>query len=105
MKKSREQILRAIRQLLKNISPNAKVILFGSRARNDANINSDWDILIILNKNKIESTDFDAISYPLYELGWSLGENFSSKIYTTSDWQKRQFTPFYKNVESEGILL
>ena len=105
MKKSREQILRAIRQLLKNVSPNAKVILFGSRARNDAKTNSDWDILILLNKQKIESSDFDTISYPLYELGWSLGENFSSKIYTTSDWQKRKFTPFYKNVESEGILL
>ena len=105
MKKSREQILRAIRQLLKNSSPNAKVMLFGSRARNDADTNSDWDILIILNKNKIEPSDFDTISYPLYELGWSLGENFSSKIYTTSDWQKRKFTPFYKNVESEGILL
>jgi len=105
MKKSREEILKAIRKLLKNISPGAKIILFGSRARNDANTNSDWDILILLNKQKVEPSDFDTISYPLYELGWSLGENFSSKIYTTLDWQKREFTPFYKNVESEGILL
>ena len=105
MKKSREEILSAIRQLLKNIAPDAKVILFGSRARKDSKSNSDWDILIILNKPKVEHSDFDTISYPLYELGWTLGERFSSKIYTISDWQKRKFTPFYKNVEKEGILL
>ena len=105
MKKSKEEILTAIKQLLKNSSPGARVILFGSRARNNAKTDSDWDIIIILNKPKIEPSDFDTISYPLYELGWSLGEKFSSKIYTVSEWQKRQFTPFYKNVENEGILL
>ena len=105
MKKSKNEILTAIKQLLKGSSPGTRVILFGSRARNDAKTDSDWDIKILLDKPKIEPTDFDTISYPLYELGWSLGENFSSKIYTVSEWQKRQFTPFYKNVENEGVLL
>jgi len=105
MQKTREEIIRAIRLLLNNISPNAKVILFGSRARNESNTDSDWDFLILLNKSRIEPSDFDTISYPLYELGWKLGEHFSSKIYTTSEWQKRKFTPFYKNIEKEGILL
>ncbi|HAQ20884.1 MAG TPA: nucleotidyltransferase domain-containing protein [Prolixibacteraceae bacterium] len=105
MKKSREEILKAIKKTLKSISPEARVILFGSQARGNANPDSDWDILVILDKPKIESSDFDNISFPLYELGWNIGEHFSAKLYTRSDWQKRSFTPFYKNVEKEGILI
>jgi len=105
MKKSRGEILIAIKQTLKTINPDARVILFGSQARGDASPDSDWDILVILNKPKIEPSDFDTISYPLYELGWTEGEHFSAKLYTRSEWQKRSFTSFYKNVEREGILL
>lgn len=105
MKKSREEILKAIKQTLKTITPDARAILFGSQARGDSNPDSDWDILIILDKSKIEPSDFDTISYPLYELGWNEGEHFSAKLYTKSEWQKRSFTPFFQNVEKEGILL
>jgi uncharacterized protein len=105
MKKSRKEILKAIKNTLKTITPDAKTILFGSQARGDSKSDSDWDILIILDKPKIEPTDFDTISYPLYELGWQEGEFFSVKLYTKSEWLKRSFTPFYKNIEKEGILL
>jgi len=31
--------------------------------------------------------------------------NFSVKLYTEKEWASRSFTPFYKNVEMEGIAL
>lgn len=40
----RTQISRAVRQ----IEPDAEVILFGSRARDSAHPDSDWDVLILL---------------------------------------------------------
>jgi len=102
---TREEILQSIKVILHSVVPDGKVILFGSRARGDAREDSDWDLLILLDKSKIEPSDFDKISYPLYELGWQEGEQFSPKLYTVKEWLKRSFTPFYKNIEKEGIVL
>ena len=105
MKKTREYILNVIKKELHKVAPNAKAILFGSRARGDYNFDSDWDILILIDKAKLDPADYDRISYPLYELGWKFDEKISPKLYTINDWLKRSFTPFYKNVEEEGVLL
>lgn len=94
-----------IRGKLKIVAPDAKAILFGSRARGNPAPDSDWDILILLDKEKIEPADFDTIAYPLFELGWELNQQFSIKLYTIEEWRARSFTPFYKNVEQEGLLL
>jgi len=105
MKKTRNEILAEIKRMATAISPDARIILFGSQAREDYHPGSDWDLLVILNKAKIEISDFDTISYPIFEFGLNEGEHFSTKLYTHSEWEKRSFTPFYKNVEKEGIVL
>jgi uncharacterized protein len=105
MKSTKEELYNSIKNVLLSIEPEGKIILFGSRARGEAHEDSDWDLLILLNKPKIESTDFDRIAYPLCELGWKEGEQFSPKLYTVKEWEKRSFTPFYKNIEKEGIEL
>ncbi len=103
--KSKENILNSVKHKLELVAPKARVILYGSRARGDDRPGSDWDILIILDKKKVEPGDFDIIAYPLYELGWQLDEHFSVKLYTEAEWQRRIFTPFYKNVEKDGIVI
>lgn len=105
MKSTRQELLRAIKETIISGNANGKVILFGSQARGNAGADSDWDLLILLDKPRIESDDFDKIAYPLFELGWREGEQFSPKLYTFGEWQKRSFTQFYKNVQEEGIVL
>lgn len=106
MKKNKEIVLNAIRSTLRQIAPvGTKVVLFGSRARGDARDDSDWDILIILDKTKLEADDYDNISYPLRELGWRLKECINPVMYTLKDWMKYSFSPFYNNVTNEGIIL
>ena len=100
MKQTQEYILSEIKKTLQIVAPSAKAMLFGSRARNDAREDSDWDILIL-----IEKEDFDSIAYPLIELGWNIGEMINPVLYTFSDWKKRSFTIFHKNVEEEGIAI
>ena len=99
-------ILQSITERLREVLPlGAHAILFGSRARGDARHDSDWDVLILLDKPKIESADYDNVSYPLVELGWSLNECISPVLYTFKDWVKQHFTPFYHNVKDEVIRL
>jgi len=47
---SENQILNTIKLVAKQIFPNCKIILFGSRARQDNDKNSDYDILLIIDK-------------------------------------------------------
>ena len=74
MKKEQEHILAAIRKCLaKNLPASGKAILFGSQAKGTARDDSNWDILIILDKEELLSSDYDNVTYPLTELGWELG--------------------------------
>ncbi len=101
-----DEVLKAIQLKASAIIPEgAKVILFGSRARKDAKPDSDWDILVLLNKNKIEEQDHDNFTYPFWELGWQLNQMIHPIIYSIDDWAKRKGSPFYENVESEGIVI
>lgn len=106
MKIRKDDILYSLRALIKQMMPaGTKVFLFGSQARGDVYDESDWDILILLDKEKITSADFDTYAYPLIDLGWQFGEYFSTKLYIFTEWMKRKGTPFFKNVELDGIEL
>ena len=100
------QILNAIRDKASQILPKgAIVILFGSRARGDAREDSDWDVLILLDKDHITSQDIDDYSYPLRELGWDYNQCINTILYTKRDWESSIISPFRENVTEDGIRL
>ena len=106
MKKEQEHTLNAIRECLaKNMPSGGKARLFGSQARGTARDNSDWDILIILDKEELLPSDYDNVTYPLTELGWELGKEINPVMYSAREWLKYKNTSFCKNVEKEGIRL
>jgi len=96
-----QQIFQEIQALKRKILPNEKVILFGSQARGDARPDSDWDLLVLLNKEKITFKDENKYAYPFAEIGWNYDTYISVKMYTNKEWQKSSFTTFYYNINNE----
>ncbi len=99
-------ILKAIKRIIKEKDPSAKIYLYGSRVRGTAHSESDWDILILLNKKRITPEIEESITYPLYDLEFDTGGIISPMIYSENEWNtKYKITPFYHNVMLEGKLL
>jgi len=95
-----------IKSVIKKEDPLAQIILFGSRARNDARQESDWDILVLLNKANVTLKDEQYIRHKLYDIELESGEALSTFVYSMNDWNtKLSVTPFYENVQREGIYL
>lgn len=99
-------ILNRIKSIIKQNAPLAKIYLYGSRVRETSHVESDWDILILLARDKITNEIEEKITDPLYDLEFEIGEIISPMIYSENEWNsKYSVTPFYHNVMKEGKLL
>lgn len=99
-------VLSDIKHLALTVLPaGSSAWLYGSRARGTAHRHSDWDILLILNKDSLTQSDYDNVSYPFVLLGCELGEEINPIMYTAKEWKSYQATPFYENVEQDAISL
>jgi putative toxin-antitoxin system, toxin component len=89
------------------VAPTAKTILYGSQARNEARSDSDIDLLILLDGEKMTLKDEESITLPLYELELKTGVSISPIETLKKLWESRPFTPppFYINVTNEGVVL
>jgi len=100
------EFLNRIKLIVLRHEPDAKIYLYGSRARGNAKIDSDWDLLILLNKDRISFDDEKKITNPIFDLEFETGEVISPMVYSENEWQsKYRVTPFYKNVMREGRLI
>lgn len=91
---------------IRSKDPNAEVFLFGSRARGDNRKNSDWDILILIDNNKVTNEIEDNFRDDLYNIELESGQIISTFIYSKDYWNSSLvYSPLYKNVVKEGVKL
>ena len=101
-----DNILANIKQLASEVVPEGGMaLLYGSRARGTARMGSDWDVLLILNKEVLTQSDYDEVSYPFVLLGCELDEEINPIMYTAKEWQSYLATPFYENVQQDAVNL
>lgn len=100
------QILNQIVKVVNSNHPDSEIYLYGSQARGDSKKSSDWDLLILLNSEKISFELETKIMDDFYDIELETGEIFSPLIYSKSDWtERRSFTPLYENIQKEGIKI
>lgn len=103
MSAKEQKIIKQIRDKIIGKEPNAEIILYGSRARGTAHRDSDWDFIVLLDKNMVPVETEIAIRHSLLEIELEIGEVISVLVYSKNTWDhKFQITPFYRNVVKEG---
>ncbi len=105
--KDATHILSLIKKSVLDQDPNATVILYGSYARGEQREDSDIDLLILLDldKEKLTYPEIDKIAYPIYDIGLDTDMRISPNIYSKKGWANHRITPYYNNVDSEGVVL
>lgn len=81
------------------------VFLYGSRARGESDVKSDWDILILTEDILPAKESYEKYAFPFTEIGWKLGEQITPLLYTKSEWAAENNTAFYFNVIKDAIRL
>lgn len=100
------EIIEKIKEKILEVNSEAEIWLYGSRARGDVHEESDWDILILLNKDNVSRKDEMPFRESVFDLQLEYEESISVFALSKKNWEEKHLvTPFYENVKSEGILI
>ena len=99
-------VLQAIKDIVHTYPSEVEAWLFGSRARGDNRPDSDWDVLLLLDKDKVSDEDFDRYSYNLVELGWDVNAEINPLLFSKKQWaEQNRKSIFYHHVMDERVRL
>ena len=99
---SNKHILSKVKHKIKKIDPDAKVILFGSRARDDYHKDSDWDFLI-LTKLLVTQDLKNKISDSLFETELETDSVLTGMVQNFDYWSTLSNAPIFKNIAKDGV--
>jgi uncharacterized protein len=98
-----QEILSEIKRLVLLQEPTAEIILYGSHARGDFRQDSDIDLLILLDKEKITYADEKRIANSLFNLELKTQQVISPFIKSKSTWyEKYPNTALFINIKKDG---
>jgi predicted nucleotidyltransferase len=95
-----------IKGTVMSLDSNAEVYIYGSRARGDASVESDWDVMVITSRPVTPQLK-RSMRHALYEIEWDNECVISSIIHSRAEWDNHlmRTTPFYRNVTREAVRI
>jgi DNA polymerase sigma len=104
MTATEKTILDRFKELLQRRLPLHKMILFGSRARGDADPDSDMDVLVVVEDSAGDQAQ-DIVSDCAWEAGFEHGIVVASIAFTRHDWEEgpERYSLLALAAEAEGI--
>lgn len=101
-----KELLGRCKQFIRAIDPMADVILFGSRARGDADADSDYDLLILTDGDSGLKRE-DTFRRSLYPLELETGAILTVMAINRQVWDSTLYRemPFGRNVRRDGVVL
>lgn len=100
------RVISAIKAKAKEVLPEgSEVTLFGSRARNNARIDSDWDLLVLVEEQLGKEESFNRYGFPFCEIGWSLEADINPLVYSKKEWNDQKKSYFYHTVMQDAIKI
>ena len=99
-------LLQRCKRAIRAVVPDADVILYGSRARGDAAEDSDYDLLVLVDR-PVTVTLREQLVSSIYPLELESGAVLTLITYSRDLWNSRlyQAMPFHENVDREGVPL
>ncbi len=101
MSEKESNILKNIKQKLTSFDNTATVMLFGSRAKGNYKDESDWDILILVNKKEV----INSIKEEILNIEIEFEICVHALIFEVKDWEEKAIMPLYKSVKTDGVLI
>ncbi len=102
---TKEQILHDIKQAVLSVDPQAEVVLFGSRARGDYKEESDWDVLVLTEKEQSDRISREKLMDLIYDVELNSRQIITPIIRNKEFWKSLGVTPLYKEIAKDGIAL
>ena len=105
MRKEVKRKLREFVEKVKIITPDAEIILFGSKARGDDTFESDIDILVLV--NSLDEEIIKKIKDVRFDIQMKYGLIISLLIHSKKEWESFPFniSEIQHFINSEGIKL
>lgn len=102
---TKEKILAQIKAAVQEVVPDARVYLFGSRARGDWHEESDWDILV-LTDSSVDRPLKKQIRHKVFLISLLINDFIDCTVVNSKDWNEHpRYYTLHHSSNGETVML